>query len=49
MKKIKNIVYACLLAFLFCNPICAQNNVKITRWVNSFKSPSLQLGFVTHS
>ena len=31
MKRIKNIVYACLLAFLFCNPICAQNNVKITK------------------
>ena len=31
MKRIKNIVYACLLAFLFCNPTCAQNNVKITK------------------
>ena len=31
MKRIKNIVYACLLAFLFCNPTCAQNDVKITK------------------
>ena len=31
MKRIKNIFYAVFLAFLFCNPICAQNNVKITK------------------
>ena|GEM_PF-462011 len=31
MNRIKNIFYALLLAFLFCNPICAQNNVKITK------------------
>ena len=31
MNRIKNIVYACLLAFLFCNPTCAQNDVKITK------------------
>ena len=31
MKRIKNIFYAIFLAFLFCNPICAQNNVKITK------------------
>ena len=31
MKKIKNIVYVCLLAFLFCNPICAQNDKKIIK------------------
>ena len=31
MNRIKNIVYAIFLAFLFCNPICAQNNVKITK------------------
>ena len=31
MKRIKNIVYACLLAFLFCNPTCVQNDVKITK------------------
>ena len=31
MKRIKNIVYAIFLAFLFCNPTCAQNNVKITK------------------
>nr|WP_315408804.1 hypothetical protein [uncultured Prevotella sp.] len=31
MKRIKNIFYAIVLAFLFCNPICAQNNVKITK------------------
>ena len=49
MKRIKNIFYAIFLAFLFCNPTCAQNNVKIKRWGNSFRSPSLQLGFVTPS
>ncbi len=31
MKRIKNIFYAIFLAFLFCNPTCAQNNVKITK------------------
>ncbi len=31
MKRIKNIVYACLLAFLFCNPTCAQNEKKIIK------------------
>ena len=31
MNRIKNIIYAVFLAFLFCNPICAQNNVKITK------------------
>ena len=31
MKRIKNIVYAIFLAFLFCNPTCAQNDVKITK------------------
>ena len=49
MNRIKNIFYAIFLAFLFCNPTCAQNDVKITKVGNSFKSPSLQLGFVTHS
>lgn len=31
MKRIKNICYAFLLAFLFCLPIWGQNDVKITR------------------
>ena len=31
MKRIKNIFYAIFLAFLFCNPTCAQNDVKITK------------------
>ena len=31
MNRIKNIFYAIFLAFLFCNPTCAQNNVKITK------------------
>ena len=31
MKRIKNIIYAIFLAFLFCNPTCAQNHVKITK------------------
>jgi hypothetical protein len=31
MKRIKNIIYAIFLAFLFCNPTCAQNDVKITK------------------
>ena len=31
MNRIKNIFYAIFLAFLFCNPICAQNDVKITK------------------
>ena len=31
MKRIKNYFYTFLLVFLFCNPICAQNNVKITK------------------
>jgi len=31
MNRIKNIFYAIFLAFLFCNPTCAQNDVKITK------------------
>ena len=31
MKRIKYIIYAIFLAFLFCNPTCAQNDVKITK------------------
>ncbi len=31
MKTINSYFYTFLLVFLFCNPICAQNNVKITK------------------
>ncbi len=31
MNRIKCFFYAIFLAFLFCNPICAQNDVKITK------------------
>ena len=31
MKRIKNIIYALLLALSFCNPTCAQNDKKIIK------------------